>query len=214
VAFSPVRSPVSWRTKSADGGLALRPRSPLESHADRGHSKGPLWVTMRDLFRGASALTRLADQSATSEKCHLRTSSPYLPFALQHDATGCGSSLARVSSRRSPLATDIVGSFICSHRNLSGQHSLEFLQRGINRVPRMAADAVCERLRTELAWVVKAGCVDRDQFRHCDECEVDRRSTDRAEGVDLFVPAIARDPPAFCFAGNCHIGSLRERQVG
>ena len=81
-------------------------------------------------------------------------------------------------------------------RNLSGRHSLEFLQRGINRVPRMAADAVCDHLRIELAWVVKAGRVDRYQFRHCDECQVDRRSTGRAESVDLF----ARRPERYRLA--------------
>jgi uncharacterized protein (TIGR00730 family) len=50
----------------------------------------------------------------------------------------------------------------CSQRNLSGWHSLVFLQRGINRVPRMAADGVCDHLRVELARVVKAGRVDRN----------------------------------------------------
>ena len=77
----------------------------------------------------------------------------------------------------------------------------------------MAADAVCDHLRIELAWVVKAGRVDRYQVRF-DECQVDRRSTGRAEGVDLFVPAVARYPPAFRFARNCHIGSLGEGQIG
>src|SRR5262245_9983945 len=72
--------------------------------------------------------------------------------------------------------------------NLSGRHSLELLQRGINRVPGMTANAVCDHLRIELAWVVKAGRVDRYQVRHCCECEVDRRSTGRAEGVDLSFP--------------------------
>lgn len=61
----------------------------------------------------------------------------------------------------------------------------------------MAADAVCERLRIEFTWVVKAGRVDRNQFRHCGERKIDRRSTNGAEGMDLFVPASARYPPAF-----------------
>ena len=76
-------------------------------------------------------------------------------------------------------------------------HSLEFLQRGIDRVPRMAADAVGDHLRIELAWVVKAGRVDRYRVRHCGECQVDRRSAGRAEGVDLFVAAVARLPASF-----------------
>ena len=97
---------------------------------------------------------------------------------------------------------------------LARWHSLEFLQRGIERVPRMAADGVCDHLRVELARVVKAGRVDRNQFRHCDECQIDRRSTGRAEGVDLFVPAVARYPPGVRFARNCHIGSLGEGQIG
>jgi hypothetical protein len=71
-------------------------------------------------------------------------------------------------------------------------HSLKFLQRGIKRVPRMAADGVCDHLGFELARVVKAGRGDHNWFWHCDECQIDRRSTGRAEGVDLFVPAVAR----------------------
>jgi hypothetical protein len=78
----------------------------------------------------------------------------------------------------------------------------------------MAADGVCDHLRVELARVVKAGRVDCNQFRHCDECQIDRRSTGRAEGVDLFIPAVARYPPGVRFARNCHIGSLGEGQIG
>jgi hypothetical protein len=46
-------------------------------------------------------------------------------------------------------------------KDLSGHHSLELLQRGINRVPGMAADAVCDHSRIEQAWVVKTCRVDR-----------------------------------------------------
>src|SRR5206468_427561 len=78
----------------------------------------------------------------------------------------------------------------------------------------MAADAVCDQLRIELAGVVKAGRVDRYQFRHGDECQVDRRSAGRAEGVELFVAAVARHPPVFRFARNGHFGSPGEDQIG
>src|ERR1051326_2435270 len=78
----------------------------------------------------------------------------------------------------------------------------------------MAPDAVCDHLRIELARVVKAGRVDRNQFRHSHECQVDRRSTGRAEGMDLFVPAVGRYPPGVRFACDCHIGSPREGQIG
>ena len=61
---------------------------------------------------------------------------------------------------------------------------------------------------------VKTGRVNRYQLRHVLECQVDRRSTDRAEGVDLFVPAVARDTPVFRFARNRHFGALGEGQVG
>jgi hypothetical protein len=104
--------------------------------------------------------------------------------------------------------------FRCSQLNLSGWHSLEFPQRGINRVPRMAADGVCDRLRLELARVVKAGRVDRYQLRHRDECQVDRRPAGRAEGVELFVPAVGRYPPVPRFARNAHVGSPGEDQIG
>src|SRR5262245_8830746 len=123
--------------------------------------------------------------------------------------------LARPTTQLSPLEDPSMSAArLRRPKNLSGRHSLELLQRGINRVPGMAADAVCDHLRIELAWVVKAGRVDRYQVRHCCECEVDRRSTGRAEGVDLFVPAIARYPPAFRFARNCHVGSPGEGQIG
>src|SRR5215468_2637173 len=102
----------------------------------------------------------------------------------------------------------------CARRNLSGRHSLELLQRGINRVPGLTADAVCDHLRIEQARVVKTGRVDRYQVRHRYECEVDRRSTGRAEGVDLFVPGVAGYPPALRLAGNCHVGSPGEGQIG
>src|SRR4051794_8223919 len=78
----------------------------------------------------------------------------------------------------------------------------------------MAADIVCDHLRVEFTWVVEAGRVDRYQFRHRDECQVDRRSTGRAEGVNLFVPAVACYPPAFYFARDCHIGAPGEGQIG
>ena len=76
--------------------------------------------------------------------------------------------------------------------------------------PRMVYVTTCG-----LNWplVVKAGRGDRNQFRHCDECQIDRRSTGWAEGVDLFVPAVARYPPGVRFARNCHIGSLGEGQI-
>ena len=44
--------------------------------------------------------------------------------------------------------------------------------------------------------------------RMIEDMTVHRRSTGRAEGVDLFVPAVARYPPGVRFARNCHIGSL------
>src|SRR6266404_988217 len=56
--------------------------------------------------------------------------------------------------------------------------------------------------------------MDRYQFRHRDECQVDRRSAGRAEGVDLFVPAVARYPPVFGFTRNAHFGSPGEDQIG
>src|SRR5262249_19147215 len=87
-------------------------------------------------------------------------------------------------------------------------------QRGINRIPGMAAHAVCDHLRIEQGWVVKTGRVHRYQVGHCHECKVDRRSTGRAEGVDLFVAAVARYPPAFRLAGNSYVGSPGEGQIG
>lgn len=30
----------------------------------------------------------------------------------------------------------------------------------------------------------------------------------------LFISAVARDPPAFSLTHDCHIGALRERQIG
>lgn len=99
-------------------------------------------------------------------------------------------------------------------RNLTGRHSLEFLQRGINRVPYMAPDRIRHQLRFELSRVVKAGRVDRDQFGHCCECQIDWRSTGRAKGVDFFISAVARHPPGICFACNFHIGSVRKSQIG
>src|SRR3982751_4983909 len=78
----------------------------------------------------------------------------------------------------------------------------------------MAADAVGDQLRIELAWVVKAGGVDRYQLRHGDECQVDRRSAGRAEGLVLFIPAVACYPPVFRFTRNAHVGSPGEDQGG
>src|SRR4051794_28673662 len=78
----------------------------------------------------------------------------------------------------------------------------------------MAADAVRDQLRIELAWVVEAGGVNRYQLRHRDECQVDRRSAGRAEGVVLFIPAVACHPPVFRFTQNAHVGSPGEDQVG
>jgi Tfp pilus assembly protein PilF len=97
-----------------------------------------------------------------------------------------------------------------SQRHLTRRHSLECLQRGIHRVPGMAADAVRDQLRIELAWVVKAGGVNRYQLRHGDECQVDWRSAGRAEGVVLFVPAVAGYPPVFRFTRNAHVGAPGE----
>jgi len=93
---------------------------------------------------------------------------------------------------------------IQSALTLARWHLLEFLQRGIDRVPRMAADGVRDRLRVELARVVKAGRGNRNQFRRCDECQIDRRSTGGAEGVALFVPAVARYPPDVRLARNAY----------
>ena len=78
----------------------------------------------------------------------------------------------------------------------------------------MAADAVRNQLRIELAWVVKTGGVNRYQFRHGNECQVDRRSAGRAEGVVLFIPAVACYPPVFRFTRNAHVGSPGEDQIG
>jgi hypothetical protein len=47
--------------------------------------------------------------------------------------------------------------------------------------------------------------------RMIEDMTVHRRSTGRAEGVDLFVPAVARYPPGVRSARNCHIGSLGGR---
>src|SRR5207237_3123158 len=115
---------------------------------------------------------------------------------------------------RHDLAPPIRGAGMASRRHLTRRHSLEFLQRGIHRVPGMAADAVRDQLRIELAWVVKGGRVDRYQFRHGGEYQVDRRSASRAEGVDLFVPTVARYPPVFRFTRNAHVGSPGEDQIG
>ena len=68
------------------------------------------------------------------------------------------------------------------------RHSLECLQRGIHRVPRMAPDAVCDQLRIELARVVKTGRVNRYQLRHGLECQVDRRSTGEDKSVTFVFP--------------------------
>jgi len=78
----------------------------------------------------------------------------------------------------------------------------------------MAADAVRNQLRIELARVVQAGRVNRYQLWHGNECQVDRRSAGRAESVVLFVPAVARYPPVFRFTRNAHIGSPGEDQIG
>ena len=101
----------------------------------------------------------------------------------------------------------------CSLCDLTKWHSLEFLQGRINRIPLMAADCVGDHLRVKLARVVKAGRVERDQFRHRDECQIDWRSTGRAEGVNLFVPAISRNAPCIHFARNCYICLIGEGQI-
>ena len=78
----------------------------------------------------------------------------------------------------------------------------------------MAAVAECNHLRIELAWIVEAGRVDRYQFRHCNECEVNWRSATRTESVHLFIPAVTCDPPVFCITRKRYIGSQGESQIG
>ena len=97
---------------------------------------------------------------------------------------------------------------------LAGRHPLECRQRRIDGVPRQPADAVGEGLRHEAVRVVQAARVDRDQVRHRDEAQVDRRSADRAEGVDLHVAAVACDLPLRRLAGDRHLGARGKGQVG
>lgn len=78
----------------------------------------------------------------------------------------------------------------------------------------MAADTICDDLRIEPAWIVETGSVDHYQFRHRGKCQVNWSSAGGAEGVYLFISAVARNPPAFGLAHDCHIGALRERQIG
>lgn len=99
-------------------------------------------------------------------------------------------------------------------QNLAGWHSLECLQRGINRVPAMAAVCVSDHLRIELCRVVKAASMNGNQLRHCSECQIYRRSTGRAKGMDFFISAVACHPPGFCFAANRNGGPLGEGQIG
>ena len=82
----------------------------------------------------------------------------------------------------------------------TGWHSLEFEQCRIKRIPSVPPYAVCDHLRLELARVVKAGRVNRDQFGHGGECQIDWRSAGRTKCVVLYIPAVSRDPPFFGFA--------------
>src|SRR6185312_1710991 len=66
----------------------------------------------------------------------------------------------------------------------------------------------------EPARIVKAGRMDRDQVRHGGERQVNRRSADRAEGMDLLVAAVPRDAPLRRRAGDLHIRPRWERQIG
>ena len=158
------------------------------------------------------ALVSLADRPQTKAFLEVRRTMVEIVRAAVNEGRWPAKGNGRRSKRATPSAP-IRGAGI-SRRHLTRRHSLEFLQRGIHRVPAMAADAVRDQLRIELAWVVKAGRVNRYQFRHRDECQVDRRSAGRAEGVELFVPAVARDPPVFRFTRNAHIGSPGEDQIG
>ncbi len=78
----------------------------------------------------------------------------------------------------------------------------------------MSTDAICDDLRIKPLRLVKTGRVDRDQFRHGGECQVNWRSAGGAECVYFLVPAVAPNAPAFCRARDCHVGAPRERQIG
>ena len=56
--------------------------------------------------------------------------------------------------------------------------------------------------------------MNRDQVRHSNEGQVDRRPAGGAESVDLVVPAISSNVPIRRLAGDPHVGTLRKRQIG
>src|SRR5262245_28788891 len=97
---------------------------------------------------------------------------------------------------------------------LGWRHPFACLQRGIHGVPRRPTDAVGEHLRCEAARFVQAARMDRDQLRHRGKAQEDRRSADRAEGVDLHVAAVARDLPVRRLAGDLDLGPRGKGQVG